>query len=227
MKENERQFQGNQISRIPKVAGIYAWYYKPLVVVQDSLHEVLKTFVEDSSNIHTEIKMRYGKRFVSDTSLDAVYGTKKESFDDILSESLLCAGNFLEEFFRSSSVQLFTRPIYIGIAKSLHERVYSQHYLSMSDMWDDDSSVSKRLNIFPNSTPQEVIEALGLPHSFALEARVRGISPRDLMVHIFPTQSLSLDELGLDLDDSNDDPSARRALERLLQLVSDPICGRQ
>jgi hypothetical protein len=29
---NKYQFQGSQIARIPPISGLYAWYYKPLVI---------------------------------------------------------------------------------------------------------------------------------------------------------------------------------------------------
>ncbi|NET62549.1 MAG: hypothetical protein F6K47_42570 [Symploca sp. SIO2E6] len=170
--------------------------------------------------------MRYGVRLISQSLLETVYGAQRQSASEILSEAITRADNFLTDFFKSDAVQFFTRPIYIGIAQDLYTRVYLQHYLSLDEMWDNDSLVSKYLNVFPLATVQSTIDALNIHHSFALEARVRNIAPRDLMVNIFTTDSLPVD-IGSDSDDPQFDTASRRALEKLLQLVSDPICGRR
>jgi len=73
-------------------------------------------------------------------------------------------------------------------------------------------------------TVQAVMDSLDLPHSFALEARVRGISSKDLMVTVLVTEHMPT---AIGSDDTGSDSSTRRALERLLQLLSDPICGRR
>ena len=224
MKPEQMQFQGSQVARVPNIPGIYAWYYKPLVINAENIGNVLSSFFKESGEISSEIKMRYGLRFVSNSFVETVYGSRHESIEDILSDSILSADQFLVDLFKSNALFFFTRPIYIGIAKNLYERIYSQHYLSISELWDDDSSVSRHLKYFPEATTQEVIKKLGINHSFALEARVRRIPLRDLMVHIFPTESIPADALE---DDSEESNPSRRALEKLLQLISDPICGRQ
>lgn len=227
MQKEQRQFQGGmQISRIPRLPGLYAWYYRPLAIDRHSVSKAIESLLEEHKNISTEIKMRYGVRLVSQSLLETVYGVQRQSASEILNEAIACADNFIADFFKSDAVQFFTRPIYIGIAKDLYTRVYLQHYLSLDEMWNNNSSVSKYLSVFPHATVQSTMDYLNIHHSFSLEARVRNIAPRDLMVHIFSTESLPID-IGSDSDDPQFDTASRRALEKLLQLVSDPICGRR
>jgi hypothetical protein len=227
MQEVQKQFQGGiQIARIPQVTGLYAWYYRPLTIDSRAISQTLSSFLEAPGKISTEIEMRYGVRLVSKSSLDVVYGSQRQLASEVFEEALTCADNFIVDFFKSDAIQLFTRPIYIGIAKNLYKRVYLQHYSSLDEMWNVNSPVSKYLEIFSDATVQSAMEKLNIPHSFALEARVRNIAPRDLMVHIFPTNTLPVD-IGLDNDDPQFDTAPRRALEKLLQLVADPICGRR
>jgi hypothetical protein len=227
MQENgKHQFQGNQIPRIPCSPGLYAWYYKPLVIDATKISKTLSSFLENTTEISTEIEMRYGLKLVSKSSLKAEFGSQKQSASDIINQVVNQADNFFENFFKSNAVHSFSRPIYIGIAENLKTRVYKQHYLKLIEMHDDDSPVNRYLSLYPNANVQEVMDRLNLPHSFALEARVRGIAPRDLAVNIFLSDLLPSD-IGIDSDDPQLETPARRALERLLQLVADPICGRQ
>ncbi|KYC40740.1 hypothetical protein WA1_24180 [Scytonema hofmannii PCC 7110] len=227
MQKEQRQFQGGvQIARIPPVSGLYAWYYRPLVVDTLVVSQTIASFLETPSEMLTEIEMRYGVHLVSKSTLKFVYGSQRQIASEVLDEVVACAENFLIDLFKSNALYFFTRPIYIGIAKNLYRRAYLQHYISLDEMWNDTSSISKHLNIFPNASVKSTMKQLNIPHSFPLEARVRRIAPRDLMVHIFPTNSLPA-EIGEDNDDTEFDTTSRRALEKLLQLVSDPICGRR
>ncbi|BAI92078.1 hypothetical protein NIES39_K04330 [Arthrospira platensis NIES-39] len=169
--------------------------------------------------------MRYGVRLVAKSSLDVVYGFKRQLASAVIANAIDSADNLLVNFLKSNSVYFFTRPIYIGIAKNLKQRVYRQHYLCLNEYWDQDSAVSKHLDVFPDATVQSTMEYLGLPHSFALEARIRNIPLRDLVVHIYPTNALPAD-IGLDTEDTESDSASRRDLEKVLQLVTNPICGR-
>jgi hypothetical protein len=223
---NKHQFQGSQISRIPAISGLYAWYYKPLVIDEITITKILSSFLETSTEISTEIQMRYGLRLVAKSPLKTEFGSQRQSALEILDQAIEQADSFFMNFFQSSAVQNFSRPIYIGIAKNLNARVYNQHYLPLSDMYDMSSPVNRYLSIYPDASVQQVMEGLNLPHSFALEARARNIPPRDLVVHIYTTDALPSD-IGPDTDDPQLDTPARRALERLLQLVADPICGRR
>ncbi|MCB8788967.1 hypothetical protein [Planktothrix agardhii] len=227
MKNEQRQFQGgNQIARIPKFSGLYAWYYKPLFVDINTLTQTLTSFLDNPGEIQTEINMRYGIRLIAESSLNAFYGSQNQSLAEIFSEAIQYGENFVTHFFKSEAVQLFTRPIYIGIAKNFYNRVYQQHYSSLVEMWDDNSRISKYLTLYPEITVKTVMNELNLSHSFALEARVRKIAPRDLMVHIFPTDNLP-SEIGSDDEDTQSDTKYRRSLEKLLQIIADPICGRR
>lgn len=227
MKNEQRQFQGgNQIARIPRKSGLYAWYYKPLLVDTNTLTKTLISFVDNQGEIQTQINMRYGVRLIAESSLNMFYGSQNQSLSEIFSEAIQYGENFITHFFQSEAVQLFTRPIYIGIAKNLYTRVYQQHYSSLDQMWNDDSRISKYLTLHPDATVQTVINELNINHSFALEARVRQITPRDLMVNIFPTEDIP-SEIGNDNEDIQADTNYRRILEKVLQIMADPICGRR
>lgn len=227
MKNEQRQFQGGiQFARIPQISGLYAWYYKPLLVDTNTLTKTLISFLESQGEIQTQINMRYGVRLISESSLNMFYGSQNQSLTEIFSEAIEYGESFINHFFKSEAVQLFTRPIYIGIAKNLYTRVYQQHYLSLDQMWNDDSRISKYLTLHPNAIVQKVMNELDIPHSFALEARVRQIAARDLMVNIFPTEDIP-SEIGNDNEDIKADTNYRRILEKLLQIMADPICGRR
>lgn len=220
------QFQGSQISRIPSFSGLYSWYYKPLVIDEAMIVKILSSFIGDSPEISTETEMRYGLKLVSRSLLKAEFGLQKQSASEVVNQVVEQSDAFLMNFFKSDAVQSFSRPIYIGIAKNLNNRVYNQHYLTLVGMYEMNSPVNRYLSINSSSTVQDVMDKLDLPHSFALEARVRNIAPRDLAVNIFTTDLLPND-IGADSDDPNLDTPARRSLERLLQLVADPVCGRR
>ena len=227
MKEPQRQFQGgNQISSIPSQSGLYAWYYKPLITDSDSLSKSIISFFDDKANIASEINLRYGVKLKANTSLQTLYGTQNQEIAEIIQDALKFGEKFILEFFRSELVCLFTKPIYIGVAQDFYTRVYEQHYLSLDKMWNDNSHISKYLAIDPNATVQKVMDRLNVSHTFALEARVRQIAPRDLMVTIFPTDQIPI---GIDIDEGEDQDESkhRKNLEKLLQVIADPICGRR
>ncbi|XDE61326.1 hypothetical protein AB3M80_22505 [Arthrospira platensis BEA 1257B] len=227
MPSDRLEFQGGiEIARIPETSGLYAWYYKPLVIEPKSVEQIISSFLDPPGEISTEIQMRYGVRLVAKLSLDVVYGFKRQLASAVIANAIDSADNLLVNFLKSNSVYFFTRPIYIGIAKNLKQRVYRQHYLCLDELWNEDSPVSKYLNLCPDATVQLTMETLNLPHSFALEARIRKIPLRDLVVHIYPTNALPSD-IGPDTEDIESDSASRRALEKLLQLVADPICGRR
>lgn len=225
-KTTQTQYQGSHIARIPHQQGLYAWYYQPNVVDENAISKTLSSFLGATIEISTSIQMRYGVRLISTSPLNLVCGEQQQTASKVLDEAIANADKFFLDFFKSNAVQIFTRPIYIGIAKDLHKRVYRQHFMSLSEMWDDNHLVSRHLTAYPQATVESVMKQLNLSHSFALEARVRQIAPRDLVVHVFPTSTLPKD-IGPDSDEPKQDTTARRALERLLQLVADPICGRR
>lgn len=221
------RYQGAQVSRIPSAPGLYAWYYRPMTADIHAATRVLAQFVDAPANIATTVQQRYGVRWVASSTLSPIFGSEAQTAEDVLREAASDASGFISWFLTSPALVAFTRPIYIGIAKNLYERVYNQHFRSLTEYWDVDSRVSRLLSATPNISVQSVMERLDLPHSFALEARVKGIPPRDLLVSIVVTDHLPA-EIGSDLPaDSATEPTARRALERMLQLVADPICGRR
>jgi hypothetical protein len=227
MKKEQRQFQsGREIAKIPSVSGLYAWYYKPVFPDSSILIQTLKSFLDTPGQLSTQIDMRYGVNLVAKSSLKMLYGSQNQSIEEITNEALQKSESFILHFFKSEAVQFFTRPIYIGIAKNLYRRVYTQHFSQLVEKWDDNSRISKYLTLRPDVTVQTVMDELNLPHSFALEARVRKIPPRDLMVQIFTTDELPND-IGSDDEDSQSDTQHRRTLEKLLQIMADPICGRR
>ena len=227
MENQWQKFQGGmQIARIPKVSGLYAWYYRPLTMDTQAVTKTLSSFLDAPAEVVTEIQMRYGVRLLSKSNLNLVYGQERRAGAEVIAEAVACADAFLENLFKSGLIEFFTRPIYIGIAKNLYQRVYTQHYESLDKLWNDDSAVSKHLNLFPDATVQSTMDKLNIPHSFALEARVRRIAPRDLVVHIYQTDNLPAG-IGPDSEYPESDPAPRRALEQLLQLVADPVCGRR
>lgn len=221
------QFRGSQeISDIPDLSGLYAWYYKPGYIDKSLIQGTLSSFFEDPARLSTTIRMRYGISLNSESSLTLNFGSQKQTATDVVSDAIHEAGEFFIEFLQSESLQVFARPVYIGIAKNLNKRIYEQHFTTLIQMWDDDSNISRCLDTYPGSTVQFVMDNLNLPHSFPLEARVRQIAPRDLVVNIFPTESFPID-IGGDSDEMQNETSARRALERLLQLLADPVFGRR
>lgn len=225
MNSSQYRFQGgNQISSIPSLSGLYAWYYKPLIFDIETLSQTIISFFDDEPLIESQINFRYGIKLKSKSSLKILHGSKGKLISELLPEAFQSSGDLIMDFFQSDLVSCFTKPIYIGIAKNFYTRVYEQHYLSLDRMWNDDSKISKYLAVHPNVSVQEVIDELNLKHSFALEARVRQIAPRDLMVNIFSTDRIPR---GIDEDEDEYESSDRRTLEQLLQVIADPICGRQ
>jgi hypothetical protein len=153
------------------------------------------------------------------------YGGERESPTAVVDAALSVAPELVFSFLSSETLVLFTRPIYIGIAVDLYERVYVQHYQLMDQLWQDQSDVSRFLSAYPGADVEAVTRQLGVPHSFALEARVRGLPLRDLLVHIWAMESLS----GFDATSTQDTGSGkpREVLEKLLHLLADPVCGRR
>jgi hypothetical protein len=218
------QFQSSQVHRVPELSGLYAWHYKPLVIESQNLSQTISSFFDSPGAITNEIGLRYGMYMISESKLSIVYGSQQQSIAEVVHFAATNADQFLIDFFKSELAQVFTRPVYVGIARNLHKRI-NQHYNLLQDMWDDNSPVSRYMSAKPDSSVQEIMDKLSLQHSFSLEARVKKIPTRDLAVNIFTTNKLPSD-IGSD-DGTQDESVARRSLERLLQLIADPICGRR
>lgn len=222
MSTSEDFHGGAEFAKVPRAPGLYAWYYKPVIADPAAIARALSSFLGRPGEIHADVVTRYGLRLSARSPLAAQYGSERKSPQEVVEEAVAVAEGFVSDFFTSDAVQHFTRPIYIGIARNLHERIYDGHYSTLDELWDSGSRVSRYLTAHPGAGVDDVAGALNLKHSFALEARVRGIAARDLLVRVYAVQNLPAD-LGRDEDDA---PS-RRALERLLQLIADPIFGRR
>jgi hypothetical protein len=218
------EFQGSRIAYVPDKPGLYAWYYRPTAINRQSTPETLTRFLISETRITTHVQQRYGVRVVGQAFGETVLGAERQAVAAAIDDAFKEAEPFLDWFFRSEQFVHFCRPVYIGIAKNLYERIYNQHYVALTEYWDDTSQVSRFISANSQATVQNVVDRLDLPHSFALEARVRGISSKDLMVSVLVTDAMPA---GIGPDTPTSDSSTRRALERLLQLLSDPICGRR
>jgi len=219
------ELRGDKVIESPEGPGLYAWYYRPIRTTKESILGTLTQLLSVQPTISTKVSQRYGVRYISETYGKVVLGVDERSVVGAINDAFELAPLYLESLFESEQFVYFCRPIYIGIAKSLRERIYSQHYVALIDFWDENHRVGKFLQAHGQATIQTVMDKLDLSHSFALEARVLGISPRDLMVSIFTTDKLP-ESIGQDSDTTNDSTS-RRALERLFQLLADPVCGRR
>jgi hypothetical protein len=218
------EFQGGSVANVPERPGLYAWYYRPTTITRQLTTDTLARFFMPESTVTTFVSQRYGMKIVSRAMGEMVFGSEEEPGPEAISAAFGVAEPFLKSFFRSRQFVHFCRPVYIGIAKNLYDRIYNQHFLSLVEYWDDSSRVSRFLSANSKATVQRVIDALDLQHSFALEARVRGIPSTDLMVAVLPTDNMPAD---IGSDDTTAESATRRGLERLLQLLSDPICGRR
>lgn len=221
-----KEYQGAQIASVPRGRGLYAWYYRPRVGVQkDALIHTLAQFLNPSQQVVTSVGSRYGIQMTAKAVAEVSIGAERQSVEDVLNDVYQEAEPFLSWFFHSRQFAHFCRPIYIGIAKNIHNRVYSQHYETLIEYWDPDSRLSKFTSNNKTASVGETMKALDIPHSFALEARVLGIRAHDLMVSVLATDKIP-DQIGLD-ESPDAESGTRRALERLLQLLADPICGRR
>jgi hypothetical protein len=219
------ELRGDRVIDAPEVPGLYAWYYRPVRPEQAELVSTWKRLLSNQPTISTRVTQRYGVRYVNEGVGSIVIGSDEVDIAEAIKEALERAPAYFESLLASHQFIHFCRPIYIGIAKNLRERIYSQHYLSLIDYWDEERRVGRFLKSHPEATVSFAMERLELPHSFALEARVMGISPRDLSVSLFPTPKVP-DSIGADSENGSES-ATRRALERLLQLLTEPVCGRR
>jgi hypothetical protein len=217
-------FQGSRICYVPDRPGLYAWYYRPMSIQRELTPGTLTRILSSETQITTQIDQRYGVRVVGRAIGKTIIGAEEQDISVAVTEAFDEAKPFLDWFFSTGQFIHFCRPVYIGIAKNFYERVYKEHYVSLSELWEDTSRVSRFISANGHTTVQNVMDRLDLSHSFALEARVREISSKDLMVSVLVTDRMP-SEIGSDAASS--DSATRRALERLLQLLSDPICGRR
>ena len=206
------EFQGRDIGDTPELPGIYAWYYRPYVF-GDREAKTLGRLITSPSSVKTEIVMRYGLMWEVDSDVNILHGRKqnRQPADKVVSETVLNESNLITSFLQNLMVPYFATPLYIGIDnKNLRVRV-KKHYDLLTQLWEPEDPISKYLGDHPNADVEEVLNQLRLHHSFAINARVKGIAPKDLVVCVCPVEI----------------PGRLRDLERILQILADPICGRQ
>ena len=210
------EFQANSKIIAPELPGIYAWYYRPPVFSNDQI-EILGKLITRPASIKTETAMRYGLTWKTDSDVNILYSGEHRPINEFITEAITIGGDLIEYFFENLMVPHFTKPLYIGIhKKNLRERI-QQHRDLLTRLWNSNSPVSRYLEEHPDATVERVIEEINSDrpelktHSFALNARVKGLTLRDLAVYAYPITNTE----------------KLRKLEQILQLLVDPICGRR
>ena len=211
------EFQGSSRIPIPELPGIYAWYYRPAALGKQTT-EILGKLITNPSSVKTEIAMRYGLTWEADSDVNILHSAERKPADKFISETTANSGGSIKSFLLDFMVPHFAKPLYIGIHRTnLHERIL-QHRDLLTRLWNSESPVHQYLSTHPNATVEKVIKELNrnvpdlnLKHTFALNARVKGLTLRDLVVYACPIQ--------------NSEQLSK--LEQILQLLTDPICGRR
>lgn len=216
-------FRGDKIVEIPKgTCGVYAWYYKPLTPCWERVAEQIGSIFENAAKVETKTTLRYGMSIISEAKSKTVITKERLSLKNVLNGFEDEYKKPFIDFLKSKDIIKFMRPLYIGMSGDLYRRVYKEHFCGLVDYYDSESTVSRFLNNNPESTVNEVMDKLNIGHSFSLEARVRGITPNDLVVCV---QEVDIGEITTDLDDLSES-SVSRKIEGVLQLLVDPVCGR-
>lgn len=218
----ESYYRGERICQLPATPGIYAWYYKPLVSHWPAVSEQLRRLLHAAVTIETRATLRYGLVATGKAIGRIQYTSDAASIDELLEELTSSERETVTSFLAADLGTTFSRPIYVGMASNLNDRVHGQHYQQLVDLWDDASAVTRYLRTNPVATVDDTMTALSMPHSFALEARVRLIAPRDLAVYILP---LRPDDVAS--SDEETQRLTRRRLERIVHLLADPVFGKR
>lgn len=216
-----RPYPSSKLHDIPHVPGLYAWYYRPRVASWPSVRAQVSRIFDSALPLEARATLRYGVSLTAKMRARMSIGFGELRIDQVLEALGSREEAVVLDFLRREHSAFFTRPLYIGIASDLRTRVYKQHFLDLTALWEEGAGVSRFLRSNPGASVDEVMAQLAVPHSFALEIRVRGIEPRDLMVYIQEVPDLPPE------GDADDEQSPRRSLERVLQLLTDPICGRR
>lgn len=225
-------YQGDsRLARIPSSPGIYAWYFRPRISNKDRqqrditrISTLLENAFKSTSSVEVTATLRYGL-FLNARSIGELrIGSKNDDLHSIIKQIVSTDIDFILDFFQDDRTLMLLRPVYIGITNDLNRRLYKEHFLSLVNYWSDESSINKFLISQRDASLESVMSHFGMPHSFALEARVRRFEPHDLVAVAHVTQQIpdDMDEIN-DIDSS----ASRRALERILHLLADPICGRK
>ncbi|MFH0288045.1 GIY-YIG nuclease family protein [Vibrio owensii] len=214
-----KKYKGSKIAQVKESGGIYAWYYRPSIPSYEKLANTVDQIVQSSClSISTQISGRYGAKHLSDSQALLTFGYKELSPREIVDNCIRDGGDELLSFLQDEDVILFSRPLYIGISKNLYSRTFEQHYRKLQSYWEEDSSVSKFLRIKPDASVQDLINELDEKHSFALEARVKRVPPRDLLLVVNYRDELA---------EQTTKMSSERKVEQLLHLMTDPVLGRR
>lgn len=225
-------YQGSETARIPERKGIYAWYYNPVEPSGAAVRRTLNLLLGQPGKIRTQVEMRYGVKWLSESPIRITQGAAYRDVTDLIEGSLGSAENLILKFVSGGAFPLFARPLYIGIAKNLFTRVFLGHYQQLSDHWDDGSRASRFLRSNANADIATVMERTGLPHSFALEARICNIGIKDLAVCTYDLDKVPA-SVETELDNAEEQSPASdeipsiRPLEFLLQMLADPAFGRR
>ena len=215
-------YRGPKTFRAPEEPGIYAWYYCPASSsdrAARSFPERLGRIIETRYRADLSLRLRYGLRLnLSDEATVEVNGRSARS---LVEDCVERGGEYFANFLRDTMTPVFARPLYVGITKNLRRRLYEEHYLGLCAYWED-NSVETYLRAHEGATVDAVQAALGLLHSFALDARVRGVPPTDLVAYGYPTADL---KQWIDEDDNEE--NSDRIVEQVIQLLADPVCGRR
>jgi hypothetical protein len=205
------EFLSSDIGGVPQQPGIYAWYYRPRTFGNREA-ETLGQLITSPSSVRTEITMRYELMWEAASDVNVLHGgkQKRQPANKFISDSIIDGSNLITSFFQNSMVPYFAKPLYIGIDnKNLCRRI-KEHYDLLSQLWEPGGGISKYLGEYPDAGVQDVLDQFDLKHSFAINARVKRIAPKDLVVCVC---SINL-------------PGKLRELEKILQILVDPICGR-
>lgn len=210
------EFLASDIVDTPERPGIYAWYYRPLAFGKGTRNvaEIMGKLITDPTRVKTDIAMRYGLTWAVDSDIDVLYGAERKPAKNVLSEAVASGSDLIKSFLQNLMVPYFAKPLYIGIdTKNLRRRI-KEHYDLLDQLWNPNSGISKYLTGHRDATLKEVLKELSLTHSFAVEARIKEITLRDLVVCVYQFERL-------------DNPDELKKLEHILQLLADPICGRR
>lgn len=220
------RFEISRIERVPEQTGVYAWYLRPFIAESD-VRDVMSA-LDLQSGLPLDLRVDAVREFLSDHVFSSFLDTPYEvtfggplkarykgsaghtpTISDSLLHRIACDPEQLRTvctIIRTQMVPVFTSPIYIGVAKSLRQRLGSHKKLLLQAR---DSLAQKQG--FSCEHPDDEVHRRD--HQFATEVVYdRKISPLDLLVYCAPLPS-------------GDRVDALNA-ENILNRICFPICGR-
>jgi hypothetical protein len=216
-----------QTYEAPETPGIYGWYYVPKFTDEAEFASKLSALCMSAGSMEGRVRIDYGVSLNYEAQVVPRYERRGEL--DLISEALNKNLPAMRGAFENFLVPFFTRPIYIGMAKNLKQRLYNDHYKEMLGHWEPRSPVSMFLQTYnraatPHLSVDDLMTKLSLTHSFALDARVRGFPPRELKAYFIETNEFEPGASEKLTDE--EERMTRRTIERLFQLICLPVCGR-